>query len=46
MLLRFLEKEVEKVLKELHNGPMGGNCLVETTAHKILRAGYYWPTLF
>ena len=26
----------------LEGGRFGG----ETTAHKILRAGYYWPTLF
>jgi hypothetical protein len=34
------------VLKELHDGPVGGHFAGNTTAHKILRAGYYWPTLF
>lgn len=24
----------------------GGHYPAQTTAHKILRAGYYWPTLF
>ena len=34
------------ILKELHFGLSGGHFGGETTAHKILRAGYYWPTLF
>ena len=33
-------------MKELHSRPAGGHFGGETTAHKILRAGYYWPTLF
>jgi hypothetical protein len=47
VLLRCLEREdADKVLKELHDGPAGGHFAGNTTAHKILRAGYYWPTLF
>eukprot|EP00253_Pinus_taeda_P010376 PITA_10376 len=47
MLLRCLEKtEAEKVLQELHDGPAGRHYARDATAHKILRAGYYWPTLF
>jgi hypothetical protein len=47
VLLRCLEHDdAEKVLRELHDGPTGGNFVGETTAHKILRVGYYWPTLF
>jgi hypothetical protein len=47
VLLRCLEcDDVEKVLKELHDGPAGGHFSGNTTAHKILTAGYYWPTLF
>jgi hypothetical protein len=47
VLLRCLELEdANKVLKELHDGPAGGHFTGNTTAHKILRAGYYWPTLF
>jgi hypothetical protein len=46
-LLRCLEKEdVERVLKELHDGPVGGHFAGETMTHNILREGYYWPTLF
>eukprot|EP00253_Pinus_taeda_P014792 PITA_14792 len=47
VLFRCLEKtEAEKVLQELHDGPAGGHYAGDATAHKILRAGYYWPTLF
>ena len=46
-LLRCLEKEdVKKVMIELHDGPAEGHFFEDTTAHKILRARYYWPTLF
>eukprot|EP00253_Pinus_taeda_P007341 PITA_07341 len=30
----------------MHDGPTGGHYGGDTTAHKILRAGYYWPTVF
>jgi len=47
VLLRCLEwEDANKVLKELHYGPVGGHFAGNTTAHKILRASYYWPTLF
>eukprot|EP00253_Pinus_taeda_P006566 PITA_06566 len=47
VLLRCLEKfEADKVLQELHDGPAGGHYAGDATAHKILCAGYYWPTLF
>ena len=47
ILLRCLEKpEAQKVLQELHDGPTGGHFGGNTTAHKIIHAGYYWPTLF
>ena len=47
VLLRFLEKEdAKKVMIDLHDGPAGGHFSGDTTAHKILRAGYYCPTLF
>jgi hypothetical protein len=31
---------------DLHDGPADGHFVGNTTAHKILRDGYYWPTLF
>eukprot|EP00253_Pinus_taeda_P030123 PITA_30123 len=47
VLLRCLEKpEAQKVLQELHDGPAGGHFGADTTAHKIIHVGYYWPTLF
>eukprot|EP00253_Pinus_taeda_P019263 PITA_19263 len=47
VLLRCLEKtKAEKVLQELHDGHAGGNYAGDDTTQKILRAGYYWPTLF
>jgi hypothetical protein len=39
-------EDAVKVMKELHDGPVGGHLIGNTIAHKILRAGYYWPTLF
>ena len=46
-LLRCLEKDdAEHILRELHDGPTGNHLSRETIAHKVLREGYYWPTLF
>lgn len=46
-LLICLEKNyAQKVISDLHDGPMGGNYGGETIAHKFLQVGYYWPTLF
>jgi len=36
----------KRVLKDLHDRPTSGNFAGETKGHKIMRAGYYWPTLF
>jgi hypothetical protein len=42
VLLRCIEREdAEKVLRELHDGPLGGHFAGNTTSHKILRVGYY-----
>ena len=47
VFLRCLERaDVDKVVKELHDGPAGGHFSGDTMAHNILRAGYYWSTLF
>ena len=41
-MLRCLEHdEAQKILTELHDGPAGGHFAGDTTAHKIMRAGYY-----
>ena len=47
VLLHYLEKEeFDSVLKKLHDGSTGGHLGGETTAHKVLRAGYFFPSLF
>jgi hypothetical protein len=47
VLMRCLKRdEAEKVLFELHAGEVGGHFSGDTTTHKVLRVGYYWPTLF
>jgi len=47
VLLCCLEKdESEKFMTELHSSNAGGHFAGETIDHKVLRARYYWPTLF
>jgi hypothetical protein len=47
VLLICLEKQdVNKVLKEIHDGPVGGHFVGETKTHKIWRARYYYPMVF
>ena len=47
VLLKCLEKEdVTKVMTYFHDSPVWGYFSGDTTAHKILRSSYYWPTLF
>ena len=47
VFLRCLKHEdAKRVVAELHDGPAGGHFSGDTTTHKILRARYYWPTLF
>jgi hypothetical protein len=40
------EDEVYDILKACHDGPCGGHFADKRTTHKILRMGYYWPSLF
>ena len=47
ILLRFLDKyEIEGVISESHEGACGGHKYWKATTYKILRAGYYWLSLF
>jgi hypothetical protein len=47
VILRCVDKEeVDKLITELHAGHCGGHFAARTMTHKILRAGYYWPTIF
>jgi hypothetical protein len=47
VILKCVNKEEEnKLISEIHLGYCGGHFVSRTTAHKILRQGYYWPTIF
>ena len=39
-------EEAKKVLNNCHARACGGNLSGYATAQKILRAGYFWPTIF
>eukprot|EP00253_Pinus_taeda_P028642 PITA_28642 len=39
-------EEAEKVLNDYHSGACGGHQSGYATAQKILRPGYFWPTMF
>jgi len=41
-----LKDEADKILQEFHARDYGGNLYWKSTADKILRVGFYWPTLF
>jgi hypothetical protein len=42
----LLKDEADKALQDFHEGDCGRHLSWKTTANKILRAGFYWPTLF
>jgi hypothetical protein len=47
VLLRCINKEESvQTMTKFHSSECGGHHYWKTTAHKILRAGYYWPCLF
>ena len=47
LILRCVDElESKRLTVEFHAGFCGGHFAARTTAHKILRAGYYWPNLF
>jgi hypothetical protein len=47
VLLRCInQEESTKIMTGFHNSECGGHHYWKTTAHKILRVGYYWPSLF
>ena len=39
-------EEAEVVLNDCHRGGCGGHLSGLSTAQKILRAGYFWPSIF
>jgi hypothetical protein len=42
----LLKNEANKVLQEFHAGESGGHLNWKVIANKILRARFYWSTLF
>ena len=40
------EEEVFDILKSAHDEPCGGHFADKRTAYKVLRARYFWPSLF
>jgi hypothetical protein len=47
VLLRCLNPhEAQRIMSDFHDSLCGGHHFWRTTTHKILRAGYFWPTLF
>ena len=42
----LLKSKANKILEEFHASDCGGHLYWKTIADKILRAGFYWPTLF
>lgn len=47
VLLMCLEAhDSEKVLHDIHDRPSRGHFRGNTTSHKVMWAGFYWPTLF
>ena len=46
MLNCLVEDEAQQVMHDFHKGDCGGNLFWKNTTNKVLRAGYYWPTLF
>jgi hypothetical protein len=45
--LRCLDpQEAQKIMFDFHDSLCGGHHFWRTTTYKILRAGYFWPTLF
>ena len=47
IILRCInEQDSRRILTEFHSGFCGGHFAANTAAHKILRASYYWPTIF
>ena len=46
-LRRYLtHDEAEVVLNDCHGGACGGHLSGLSTAQNILRAGYFWPSIF
>ena len=46
MYLRCLSrKEADYIMREIHKGICGNHSGARSLVHKLIRAGYYWPTV-
>ena len=41
-----VEDEAKKLMADFHTGSCGGHHYWKATVNKILRAGFYWPSMF
>ena len=41
----LIEKEADYVMREIHEGICGNHSGGRALAHKMIRQGYYWPTM-
>ena len=46
LLLCLTESETEGIIEQFHARICGGNYAWRATTYKILRARFYWPTMF
>jgi hypothetical protein len=46
LLSCLLEEEVERTIREFHNGDCVGNDYWKNIVHKVLRVGFYWLRIF
>lgn len=47
ILLKCVDENQAKVLlNEMHEGVSGGHYMGKTTTQKVLRVGFWWPTIF
>ena len=46
LLNLFLENESPQTMKEFHQGVCGGHHSWKVTTNKIMRVGFYYPTMF
>ncbi|MCI47890.1 hypothetical protein A2U01_0069132, partial [Trifolium medium] len=45
MLLCASDQEAKRILEEIHGGSCGSHIGARSLAGKIIRAGFFWPTL-
>ena len=47
MLLNCVDEQEEKrIIEEFHVGECGGHHYWKETVNKVMRVGFYWPTIF